>query len=215
MKYLKSVFSLKKIFYKDLSWFSFWDKKSNFTKNTRLGHFVRLSSSQIGKYTRINSGCSLLNTTVGNFSSLAGNVQIGAGRHPLHFASTSQLFYNENSLNNHWAKPIKFTQNLPINIGNDVWIGVHTLVMGGVTIGDGAVIGSRSVVTKDIPPYSIAVGVPAKVIKYRFDQDIIERLLEIQWWNFSDDQITEHIEFFRDPELNLEKLNSYFPIKNL
>lgn len=212
MKYLKSLLSFKKISYKEVSWFSFWDKESEFTKYTRLGHLVRLSSSKIGKYTRINSGCSLLNTTIGNFSSLAGNIQLGAGRHPLHFASTSQLFYNKNSLNNQWVKPINFTQDLPINVGNDVWIGVQSLVMGGVTIGDGAVIGSRSVVTKDIPPYAIAVGVPARVIRYRFSQDIIERLLEIKWWDFNDDQIQEHIEFFRDPELTLEKINSYFPV---
>lgn len=212
MKYLKSLFSLKKIVYKDISWFALWDKESDFTKHTRLGHLVRLSSSKIGRYTRINSGCSFLKVTVGNFSSLAGNSQFGAGRHPLHFASTSQIFYNENSLNNQWVKPIPFTENLPIHIGNDVWIGTQCLVMGGVTIGDGAVIGSRSVVTKDIPPYAIAVGTPAKVINHRFSQDVIERLLEIQWWKFSDEQITEHIDFFRDPELTLDKLNAYFPV---
>ena len=114
-------------------------------------------------------------------------------------------------MNNRWVKTIDLP-SLPIKIGNDVWIGVEAMILDGVTIGDGAVIGARTVVTKDIPPYAIAVGVPAKIVKYRFEQEVINRLLEIKWWDFSDDKIDAHIEFFREPEITLEIMNRYFPI---
>lgn len=80
-----------------------------------------------------------------------------------------------------------------IVIGNDVWIGYEAVVLAGVTIGDGAVIGARAVVSKDIPPYTIAAGVPAKPIRKRFSQDTIRSLLEIKWWNWSEERIARHI----------------------
>lgn len=80
-----------------------------------------------------------------------------------------------------------------IIIGNDVWIGYEAVIMAGVTIGDGAVIGTRAVVTKDVPPYTIVGGVPAKPIRKRFTQDTIDTLLKIKWWNWSKEQITQHI----------------------
>ncbi len=208
--YIASIFSYKKLFYKDISFLSYWDKDSTFTNVSKLGPFVRLLKSNIGKYTRVSKGCSLLYTTVGNFSSFADNVQFGAGRHPITHGSTSQLFYNRNSLFNKWVKPIKYEQNRPIKVGNDVWIGSKSLIMGGVTIGDGAVVGSRSLVTKNVPPYAIVGGVPAKIIKYRFDQETIKRLLEIKWWNFTENEIDEHIGFFRESKIDINTLNKYF-----
>lgn len=80
-----------------------------------------------------------------------------------------------------------------VTIGNDVWIGSDVFILSGVTVGDGAVIGAKSVVTKDIPPYAIAAGNPARVVKYRFDPDTIERLLAIAWWNWPDSEIKEVI----------------------
>ncbi|WP_273276720.1 CatB-related O-acetyltransferase [Maribacter polysiphoniae] len=211
MSYLKSVFSIKKILYKDISPLSYWDSTSSFTKHTRLGALVRLLGSNIGKYTIINRGCSLVYTTIGNFSSLAGYIQLGAGRHPLNYIGTSEIFYNKNSLNNQWVKPIDFAGNLPISIGSDVWIGSQAFVMGGVNIGHGAVVGSRSVVTKDVPPYAVVAGVPGKIIKYRFSEEIIDRLLEIKWWDFDDDEIQKNIDFFREPEIDMSILEKYFP----
>ena len=81
-----------------------------------------------------------------------------------------------------------------IIVGNDVWIGGHATVLSGVTIGDGAVIGTHALVTKDVPPYAIVGGIPAKVIKYRFSEKQIEDLLKIQWWNWPIDKITKNIE---------------------
>lgn len=86
-------------------------------------------------------------------------------------------------------------------IGNDVWIGRDVTILPSVNIGDGAVIGTGAVVNRDIPPYAIAVGVPAKVIKYRFTPDEIEKLLKIKWWNWTDEQIKKNIDLLYKPEL--------------
>lgn len=78
-----------------------------------------------------------------------------------------------------------------INIGNDVWIGMRAIILGGVRIGDGAIIGAGAIVTKDVPPYAIVAGVPARIIRYRFGEKQIERLLEIRWWDWSEEKIKE------------------------
>ena len=80
-----------------------------------------------------------------------------------------------------------------IIIGNDVWIGFEAVILAGVTIGDGAIIGTQAVVTKDVPPYTIAGGIPAKPIKKRFDEDTISDLLHIKWWNWPKEKISQHI----------------------
>jgi len=208
LRYFSSIFSMRKIKCRDVSWTCFWDEDSDFTHTTRIGPFVRLLKSKVGKYTRVSKGCSLIFTEVGNFCSISSNVKLGLGRHPINYLSTNQVFYNKNTISNRWQKSIDFTENLPINIGNDVWIGMDALVMGGVNVGDGAIIAARALVTKDVPPYAIVGGVPAKVIKYRFSDEIIEKLLEIKWWDFSDEEITENIEVFRKPDLTLDDLKS-------
>ena len=90
-------------------------------------------------------------------------------------------------------------------IGHDVWIGHAAIIMPGVTIGHGAIIGSGAVVTKDVPSYAIAVGVPAKVIKYRFDETTIESLLTIEWWNWERAQLEKHFKALNDVKLFIEK----------
>ena len=80
-----------------------------------------------------------------------------------------------------------------IRIGNDVWIGYEAVIMAGVSIGDGAIIGARAVVTRDVPPYTITGGVPAKAIRKRFSDDVISELLKLQWWNWPEEKIRQHI----------------------
>ena len=115
---------------------------------------------------------------VGKYCSIGPNFCCGLGIHPTNLLSTSPCLY-----------PEKVEEHKQTTIGNDVFIGANVIVLDGVTIADGAVIGAGAVVTKDIPPYAVAVGVPAKVIKYRFDDETIKRLLSTQWWNASSTDI--------------------------
>jgi acetyltransferase-like isoleucine patch superfamily enzyme len=96
-----------------------------------------------------------------------------------------------------------------IIIGSDVWLGTDATILSGVTIGHGTVVATRSVVTRDIPPYAMAVGAPARVIRYRFSEDVIKKLLEIQWWEWDDEQIREAIPLLSSPDMH-EFLEKYY-----
>lgn len=208
--YLLNLLSYKRFFYKRVSFFSIWDRNSSFTRFSEIRRFAKLKNSHIGKYSRVNPNCKLLNTSVGNFTAIGRDTTLGLGRHPMNYISTQNIFYKKNNLNNKWVKNIDFPA-LSINIGNDVWIGAEAMVLDGVTVGDGAVIGARSVVTKDVPPYAVVVGCPAKILKYRFSSEVIERLLEIKWWDLTDEEISKNIELFRDSQISLETINKFFP----
>ncbi len=132
-------------------------------------------------------------TIIGKYCSIAHNIFIAPSNHPLDRISTHPFTYCENhevygTLITPKENVIPSPQNtVPAIIGNDVWIGSGSIVLDGIKIGDGAVIAAGSVVTKDVPPYAIVAGVPAKIIKYRFSKEIIDQLLELKWWNFPDD----------------------------
>ena len=136
-----------------------------------------------------NANISNPDTKIGKFCSIAGNASIGASQHPIHFLSTHGFQYD---LNEHKEYGNIFNENnlysvdnmnKPCNIGNDVWIGTNAVIKPNVKIGDGAIVGSNAVVTKDVPPYAIVVGMPAKIIKYRFNKRTINKLLKLKWWD--------------------------------
>lgn len=131
------------------------------------------SAKFIGAYSYVRSGYLGSVKSIGRFCSIGANVALGQSpnNHPLHWAST------HNKLTGYTI------ENAGLVIGNDVWIGNNVTVMSGLTIGDGAVIGAGAIVTKDVEPYQIVAGVPAKPIKYRFDKEARIRLIESQWWN--------------------------------
>jgi acetyltransferase-like isoleucine patch superfamily enzyme len=137
---------------------------------------------------------------VGNFTSIATGVQILlGGEHRMDWVTTypfSVLWKEGKGIPGH----PKTKGN--VNIGSDVWIGTESMILSGVTIGDGAVVGAKTVVAKDIPPYSVVVGNPGKIIKKRFDDKIINRLLEIKWWFWTDHQIQEAIPFLLSDDIN-------------
>lgn len=214
-QYVGSVFSLKKLFYKKVSWLSIWSDDSDFTKVSVIKRGAKILSSKVGRYSRVGIKTSLANATVGNFTAIGPECVIGPGQHPTNYLTTNSIFYKPGNWGFHddWVEKIDFDETAPICIGNDVWIGRRVSIMNGVTIGDGAVVAANAVVTKDVPPYAIVGGVPAKVIKYRFSQDIIARLIQIEWWNLSDDEILRIKDLFHIPNPTISDIEKYFPNK--
>ncbi len=153
--------------------------KTHLLKNTIINH------SKIGFFTYVGRDSLIQNTTIGNYCSISHEFICGLGNHPIDKFSTSPLFYKaHNTFNVHVVEQNSNYQDYnAIEIGNDVWIGARVIVLDGVKIGNGAVIATGAVVTKDVPPYAIVGGVPAKIIKYRFDATQQDALLNSEWWN--------------------------------
>ncbi len=129
------------------------------------------------------------NTTIGQFCSIARNVMIGAHNHPTNWLSSNPFQYSNKFKNFQMKNKYKFDNSQPTIIGNDVWIGTNVVIISGVKIGDGAIIAANAVVTRDVPPYAIVGGLPAKIIKYRFDKETIADLISLKWWELSDNDI--------------------------
>lgn len=211
MSYFKSFFSPKKLSYKKVSFFSIWSKGTTFHKTTNILRFAKLKKVHIGRYSRIGELSSVSNTIIGNFTAIGKNCNIGLGQHPTNYLTSNSIFYKKGSWGFHddWLGKIDFNESKPINIGNDVWIGINVIIMDGVKVGDGAIIAAGAVVTKDVPPYAIVGGIPGKVLKYRFSQEVIDRLLKMKWWNFSDKKIGEMLDLFHTKNISLEHINKH------
>lgn len=146
------------------------------TSNSKSVIYSKIDSDTIiGDYSYIGVNCSITKANIGRYVSIANNVAIGQGEHLINEISTNSIFYKN--------KYQILTQK-DVNISDDVWLGVNSVVLRGVSIGRGAIIGAGAVVTKDIPPYAIAVGVPAKVLKYRFSNKQIEDIEKSKWWKY-------------------------------
>lgn len=186
---------------------SFLGGNLNLGKNVSLANNVRThGDSSIGSFSYVNSNTMIFSSVIGNFCSIANDCKIGSIEHPIGFVSTNPFtFSNENI----FGLPGMWESNKKTTLGNDVWVGNNVNIMAGVTIGDGVIIGAGAVVTKDLPPYSVAVGVPAKIIKYRFEEDIIEGLIETKWWNKDADQLRLLGPFFELGENGPEALIKY------
>ena len=143
--------------------------------------------------------------TIGKFSSIACGAKFlfNSANHTLSSLSTYPfpLFFEEWQLNKKNVTDA-WDNKGDIIIGNDVWIGYEAIILAGVTIGDGAIIGARAVVTKDVAPYTIVGGIPAKMIKKRFDDKTIADLLNMKWWNWSTDKIAQNIEAIQSGNMN-------------
>jgi acetyltransferase-like isoleucine patch superfamily enzyme len=157
-----------------------------FGMHNLIHDYTSISKVKIGDYSMISSNSIIFYANIGKFSSIASFVKIGLGIHPTrHFVSTHYSFYsNHNKLTKTFSDNNYIEEFKKVYIGNDVWIGTNAIIMDGVTIADGAVVAAGAVVTRNVPPYAIVGGNPAKILLYRFDQDTIKKLLEISWWNF-------------------------------
>lgn len=141
--------------------------------NTEIGQRTFLRNTKIGNHTFIGRDCVISNAEIGNYSCIADSVQIGGMEHPYWDLSISpklsgQYIYGKKTI-----------------IGNDVWIAAGSIIKQGVTIGNGAVVGANSFVTKDVPPYAIVFGTPAKIHKYRFDESLIGQIQKSEYWKYA------------------------------
>lgn len=169
-------------------------KSKNKMNNTQYEVIAQqVLQNNTGRHSYLGAYCTVASphTTIGVFCSIADNVSIGTTHHPIHFLSTHPFCYYEPGKLLPHAKQVPFEYNTPCVIGNDVWIGKAVIIMDGVTVGDGAIIGSNAVVTKDVPPYAVVAGVPAKVLKYRFDEATIRELLALKWWELPDEKLID------------------------
>lgn len=181
---------------------------SKVSRKAKIYRFAKLDHAYIGDYTYIGPGAQIVYASIGKFCSIAGNSKIGMPMHPIHFLSTSPIFYSpKNATGSRWIKKnIFFNEFERCTIGNDVWVGANVIVMGGVTIGDGAVVAAGAVVTKDVPPYAIVGGVPAKFIKYRFEEPIRKAIEQSKWWEKDELDIRNKIKSFHVEEIDIENL---------
>lgn len=169
-------------------------------KTSKIEHHANIRYSSVGRYTYMAARSGAVYANIGSFCSIASNVGIGGGAHMLDGVSTSPIFNKGRNIFGKNFANIEFSPYKTTTVGNDVWIGNRAMIMQGVTIGDGAVIGAGSIVTKDVEPYTIVAGNPARVIRKRFDDETIEKLLRIKWWDMSEKDIKNYGKYFDDPK---------------
>ena len=197
---------LKNLFNPAISCLAIIDNCSFVDKRAKVNRSAKIFHSSMGRYSYIGKRSSLVYAEVGAFCSIAADVCVGMGTHVLKKLSTSPLFTEKhNGTGSSWTELTPFPFN-KVTVGNDVWIGERAMILGGLSIGDGAVIGAGAVVTKDVPPYAIVGGVPAKIIRYRFSEDVIERLEQLKWWNLPEIVLKENIALFQSDEIDVEAI---------
>lgn len=180
-------------------------RNCNINKTSKVCSGTLLYNVTMGKYSDIGYDCCIINTEIGSFCSLGANIRIGGASHSIDWVSTSPVFnMNKDHLKKKFSKHAFLNSGANI-IGNDVWIADNVLIKAGVVVGDGAVIAMGSVVTKNIPPFEIWAGNPAKLIRKRFSDDVISELLEIKWWEWSDIKIAENAYLFNDIDAFIHK----------
>jgi acetyltransferase-like isoleucine patch superfamily enzyme len=154
-----------------------------------LNRYTQVGPDAIcGKYTGMNESCFIARGSIGSFCSIGARTSINPFNHPTNWLSIHEFQYHPKAYD--WVEEYRNFERLErtpdmlakVNVGNDVWMGHHVNVMGGISVGDGAIIAAGSIVTKDVPPYAIMAGVPAQVKRLRFSDKIIERLLLAKWW---------------------------------
>ena len=177
-------------------------KNVSFDSYCEIGPHNFIENSHFGDYSYTGQFCFVQNALIGKFANIAAAVRIGPTDHPYERASLHHFTYRPQMYGLADGEDEAFFDHRLsriTSVGHDTWIGHGAIIMPEVTIGNGAIIGSGAVVTKDIPPYAIAVGVPARIVKYRFEPDIIAALEEIQWWDWEPELLKERLEDFRGP----------------
>ena len=166
-------------------------KNCDLDKSSKIGSGSYILYSSIGKYSYTGENCMISHSKIGKYCSIASDCIIGGASHPVDWISTSPVFIKgRNTFKVNLAKNSYIPYKETI-IGNDVWIGNRAIIKSGVTIGDGAIIGMGSIITHNVNPYAIVAGNAGKLIRYRFDEDIIQELLKIKWWELKEKELSE------------------------
>lgn len=183
------------------------DSKAHFEGANKLADGVTFLNSSLGYASYISNDSFIKNTVIGKYCSIGTEVLTIAGNHPTDFVSSHPAFYSTTLQSGitYMSKAlfrefnyIDDRKKISVAIGNDVWIGSRVTILEGISIGDGAIIAAGAVVTKDVQPYAIVGGCPAKTIRYRFDKETVQKLLELKWWNRSEQWIRENAYNFND-----------------
>jgi acetyltransferase-like isoleucine patch superfamily enzyme len=179
------------------------DRGSNLDEYAVLFNGVRLQNSQIGRFSYVQKNSNITNSDIGSFCSIGPEVSIGLINHPTTFVTTSPVFYDASQ-----PLPYFFTEQTIVDssredrtfIGADVWIGHGAKIIAGVRVGVGAIIAAGATVVNNVEPYSVVGGVPARHIKFRFNANVIEDLLNSKWWEFSEHKLKFLAPYFMEPE---------------
>ncbi|MDD5200104.1 MAG: CatB-related O-acetyltransferase [Terrimicrobiaceae bacterium] len=161
-----------------------------------------INQTTVGRYSYFAREAYVNDVSIGSFASIGPRTLIGSGDHPHDLVSTSPVFYStRRQCGTSFAQINHFIERKFISLGHDVWIGANVFVRDGVTIGDGAIVAAGATVTMDVPPYTIVGGVPAKVIRSRFPEDILKRLLALQWWGWDEARLRAAQPWFAQPDI--------------
>lgn len=217
LKYFVGFFN--NLFKGGVSIFALIDSKSCINKKAKINRRTKIYRSNVSAYSYVGSGTEVICSDIGKFCSIGHSCAIGLAHHSMNNISTSPIFTEvRNGTGYSWTNSNTHKAAQRVTIGNDVWIGIRVIVIGGVKIGNGVIIGAGTIVTKDIPDYAIVVGVPAKIIRYRFEKSIIDRLNEIKWWNSTEEKLRKNLELFQKHDLTLndiERLVDSFKVDSL
>lgn len=187
----------------------------DYESNIQINRRNFLQSSCIGRFTYTGTNTCIRGASVGRFCSISWNVSIGGKNHDVEHVTTSTLWAFHNLDGNKIPSEVNYGEGrAPCIIGNDVWISAHSVILRGVTIGSGAVIGAGAVVCSDVEPYTIVAGVPAKPIRKRFDDAIIEKLLALAWWDWPIAVIREHKELIYKEKVDMDVIMRLQAIKD-
>ncbi|WP_420342619.1 chloramphenicol acetyltransferase [Paenirhodobacter sp.] len=167
---------------------------------TRVGESCRIENSHIGAYSYCDRFCDIANTTIGRFANIAANVRIGPTDHPLDRASLHHFMYRQDYYWDGlppWPEYWQRREARRTSIGHDSWIGHGAIIKPEVVLGHGAVVAAGAVVTRDVAPYTIVGGVPARVLRVRLAPDLAERMVALGWWDWDHDTLRDRTPDFR------------------